>query len=157
MVHPVYLNASMMLDFLADFDDGVSFTSDVAQRVEMVRKGGGEVGGTAGVADLVGLSLSSTGKLTRERSQNETTENKLVREHTVASLFNRLRNKLDETGDVVKMTRESLVDGLEVGTLVEVTGVASIGIRSKPCRRCTRIFVHMLLLKSAPKLGRTLQ
>lgn len=112
----------MMLDFLADFDDGVSFTSDVAQRVERVRKRGGETGGSAGIADLAGLSLNATGKLTRENSQNETTENKFVREHTVASLFNRLRNRLEDAGNVIRLGRESLLDELDAGVLVEVSG-----------------------------------
>jgi hypothetical protein len=61
VVHPVYLDASMMIDFLASFDDGVSFASDVARKVDSGRKGTSEATGTAetgSLADLIGLKIS---------------------------------------------------------------------------------------------------
>lgn len=121
VVHPVYLDASMMIDFLASFDDGVSFSSDVARKVDTGRKRGGEIGTTAGIADLAGLNLSGTGKLTRETTQSESTESKFVRQHTVASLFNRLRLILNEKNKIKRFKKEEHKN-IRSSDLIEIEG-----------------------------------
>ena len=87
IVHPVYLDASMMVDFLAGFDDGISFSSDVARRIDTGRKRASELGGSAGIADLMGMNLSGTGKLARESTHAESTESKFVRQHTLGAVM----------------------------------------------------------------------
>lgn len=126
LVHPMYLNTPMLINFLASIDDGVSFSSDVAQKHDSLRKTTGEAGGTVGVpsvASLIGLTVNASGKLGHERNNQESVESKFVRQHTTASLFNRLRALLSQ-GDVVKSIKT--VDDLEKvqpGALVECSGV----------------------------------
>lgn len=121
IVHPVYLDASMMIDFLASFDDGVSFSSDVARKIDTGRRRNSELGGTAGIADLAGLNLSGTGRLARETTHAESVESKFVRQHTLASLFNRLRLILEDKSKVVRPSEE--LEGVGPGTLIEIQGV----------------------------------
>ena len=121
IVHPVYLDSSMMIDFLASFDDGVSFSSDVARKIDTGRKRAGEIGGNAGIADLAGLNLSGTGKLTRESTHSESTESKFVRQHTLASLFNRLRLILDQEQKIKRVTADDFGQ-FKASDLVELEG-----------------------------------
>lgn len=126
VVHPVYLDASMMIDFLASYDDGVTFSSDVARKIDIGRKRTTDVEGKAGtpsLASLVGLTLSGSGKLAREKSSAETTESKFVRQHTVASLFNRLRSTLETNNAVERISTIDALATLTPGTLVECSGV----------------------------------
>lgn len=122
VVHPVYLDASMMIDFLAGFDDGVSFSSDVARRIDTGRKRASELGGSAGIADLMGMNLAGNGRLSRESTHAESTESKFVRQHTLASLFNRLRQILDEKGRITRLEKGELTSLVRPGALVEVEG-----------------------------------
>lgn len=101
LTHPIYLDTPMMISFLATVDDGVSFSSEVAETVADTRKAAGEGSGEAklpGLASLLGLSLSASGKYARESAEDQTTESKFVRQHTAASLFNRLRVRLKQEG-----------------------------------------------------------
>jgi hypothetical protein len=42
LMHPIYLDTPMLISFLATIDDGVYFTSEVAEKVADTRKSGGE-------------------------------------------------------------------------------------------------------------------
>lgn len=126
LVHPVYLNTSMMLDFLAHFDDGVSFSSDVSRKVDTGRKksgGGTASAGLPSVASLLGLNLSASGRLDRERTENESIESKVVRNHTGASLFNRLRSKLEEAQAITRVTSVDEMNVVSHGSTIELEGV----------------------------------
>ena len=121
VVHPVYLDASMMIDFLASFDDGVSFSSDVARKIDTGKRRNSELGGAAGIADLVGLNLSGSGRLARETTHAESVESKFVRQHTLASLFNRLRLILEAKKKIVRPENIRL-EGVRPGTFIEIQG-----------------------------------
>jgi hypothetical protein len=126
LVHPIYLNTSMLINFLASIDDGVSFSSDVAQKYDRIRKSIGETTGTAGipsVASLLGLNLSGSGKLAHERNNQETTESKFVRQHTAASLFNRLRTTLEKAKAIQVVTTAEDLPKVQSGALIECAGV----------------------------------
>lgn len=126
LVHPTYLNTAMLINFLASIDDGVSFSSDVALRYDQIRKSMGEAAGTAGVpslASLLGLTLSGSGKLAHERNRQETTESKFVRQHTAASLFNRLRATLEQASAIQAIAAVEDLAKVQPGALVECSGV----------------------------------
>jgi hypothetical protein len=126
LVHPTYLNTPMLINFLASIDDGVAFSSDVAEKYDRIRKTTGEASGTAGVPSLVsllGLTLSGSGKLTREGNRQESVESKFVRQHTAASLFNQLRTTLDQAKLITIVRTAEDLQKVESGSLVECSGV----------------------------------
>ncbi|GLY51877.1 hypothetical protein [Lentzea sp. NBRC 102530] len=126
LVHPTYLNTPMLINFLASIDDGVSFSSDVAQKYDRIRKTTGEgtaSGAVPSVASLLGLNLSASGKLSHERNNQETTESKFVRQHTAASLFNRLRTTLDKAKLIKVVTSIEDLQKVQPGALIECAGV----------------------------------
>lgn len=115
----------MLVSFLAALDDGVSYTSEVAEKHAESRKSGGE--GTAAVkipslASLLGLNLSANGRYSRDRANDQSTESKFVREHTSASLFNRLRTRLHADGLVTPVNDPTSVSSIKTGTIVEMAG-----------------------------------
>jgi hypothetical protein len=125
LAHPIYLDTPMLVSFLAALDDGVSYTSEVAERQAEGRKSGGE--GSANVklpslASLLGLSLSASGKYARDKTSDQSTESKFVREHTSASLFNRLRSRLHSDGLVVTVNDGSSLASMKAGSLIETAG-----------------------------------
>jgi hypothetical protein len=126
LVHPIYLNTPMLINFLASIDDGVSFSSDVAQKHDSLRKTTGEASGSAGapsLASLLGLSLTASGKLGHERNNQESTESKFVRQHTAASLFNRLRTLLSQADVINSITTLDDLSKIKPGALIECAGV----------------------------------
>lgn len=131
LAHPIYLDTPMLISFLAAVDDGVAFSSEVAETVGDSRKSTGETSGEAkipGLAALLGLSLSATGRYGRENSADQTTESKFVRQHTAASLFNRLRFRLTQSGAIKTIDAEYDPDALslEPGDLVTISGKVEV-------------------------------
>ncbi|MFG2038063.1 hypothetical protein [Dactylosporangium sp. NPDC048998] len=139
LAHPVYLDVPMMVSFLATLDDGVAYTSEVAEKLTSAKEGEGEGNVKAGIPSLaqwLGLTLSAEGKYRRRSSTDESVEAKLVREHTSASLFNILRRRLISTSSIKGLTRaEDLVE-LQVGDLVEIRGT----INGDPLRQVLAVF-----------------
>lgn len=134
LAHPVYLDVSMMVSFLAALDDGVAYTSEVAERVVSSKEREGEGALRAGLPSLaqwLGLSISAEGKYRRRSSDDESVEAKLVREHTSASLFNILRQRLLATNRAKRIETSADLPSVEVGDLVEVRGT----IAGDPLRR----------------------
>ena len=126
LAHPVYLDTEMLISFLASLEDGVSYSSEVAERYSASSDREGEGAGKVSlpsIATLLGLTLSAEGRYKRRSSADEGVESKFVREHTAASLFNRLRLKLAEVPDALIQVQSS--DGfsdLTSGRLVEIQG-----------------------------------
>jgi len=52
LTHPIYLDTPMLVSFLATVDDGVSFSSEVAEKVADTRKASGEGSGEAKLPGL---------------------------------------------------------------------------------------------------------
>jgi hypothetical protein len=125
LIHPVYLDVPMMVSFLAALQGGVAYGGEVTERVSAAqgreREGSGKAG-LPSLASLFGLSLDMTGRVKSHSQGEESTETRVVREHTEASLFNLLREALitrDEFMEVVDPTQLELVNA---GQLVEVSG-----------------------------------
>jgi len=134
LAHPVYLDVPMMVSFLATLDNGVAYSSEVAERLASTKDREGDASLKAGIPSLaqwLGLTLSAEGKYRRRSTDDESVEAKLVREHTSASLFNILRGRLLATNTVQLIGPGDDISGLKVGDLVEVRGT----INGDPLRR----------------------
>jgi hypothetical protein len=126
LLYPTYLDVPMLIDFVASLDDGVSFSSEVAEKIDRGRKGTGEANGTVGlpsIASLLGLNLSASGKLSRERTEQETAESKFVRQHTAASLFNRFHSALSLDAGLVEISAAPALASVSAGDLISCKGV----------------------------------
>lgn len=122
-VHPAYLNVPMMVSFLAALEgEGVSFqdesTSLRGEQQASERQGAGRLGVPV-IASLLGFDLS--GRIARSDGRAESEEVRVVRTHTEASLFNRLRDGLHKQGKVTRLDANELTD-TEPGDLVELGG-----------------------------------
>ena len=126
LAHPVYLDTEMLISFLASLEDGVSYSSEVAERYSASSDREGEGAGKVSlpsIATLLGLTLSAEGRYKRRSSADEGVESKFVREHTAASLFNRLRLKLAEVPDaLIQVQSSGVFSDLTSGRLVEIQG-----------------------------------
>ncbi len=141
LVYPVYLDVEMLISFLAALEDGISYSSEVAERTAAAREGEGEgaaKGGLPSVVSLLGLNLSAEGRYRRKSTSEDTIESKFVREHTAASLFNRLRTRLI-TADRVVRIQEGAAGGstVAVGSLVEFRGV----VTGNPLKQLLDLFI----------------
>lgn len=126
LAHPVYLDAEMLISFLASLEDGVSYSSEVAERYKASKDREAEAAGgisLPSIATLLGLTLSAEGRYKRRSSAEEDVESKFVREHTAASLFNRLRYRLTQIPDaLIRIQSPDDLSTLSSGLLVEVQG-----------------------------------
>ncbi|GAA1858585.1 hypothetical protein GCM10009836_43480 [Pseudonocardia ailaonensis] len=125
LVHPVYLDPEMLISFLATLEGGASMSSEVSERSGETAKSAGEAGGEAklpSVLSMLGISLSATGKYSRDKTRDESVESKFVRQHTAASLFNRLRTRMQEDGYLHSIDPSGDLSGVETGMLIEVAG-----------------------------------
>jgi hypothetical protein len=124
--HPVYLDTPMLVSFLASLEDGVSYSSEVASKYSASRGREGEGSGKASlpsIATLLGLNLSAEGRYKRTSADEEGVESKFVREHTAASLFNRLHLRLaNSPGSITKITSPEALSEISSGSLVELQG-----------------------------------
>lgn len=126
LAHPVYLDTEMLISFLASLEDGVSYSSEVAEHYAAAKDREGEGAGKVSlpsIATLLGLTLSAEGRYKRRTSTDEGVESKFVREHAAASLFNRLRLLLGEMpGAVVQVDAPEKIAQLDRSSLVEIEG-----------------------------------
>ncbi len=126
LAYPVYLDTEMLVSFLASLEDGVSYSSEIAEHSSAAKDREGEGSGKVSlpsIATLLGLTLSAEGRYKRRSSAEEGVESKFVREHTAASLFNRLRLRLAETpGAITPIASADALSGLATGSLVDIQG-----------------------------------
>ncbi|WP_370968668.1 hypothetical protein [Amycolatopsis sp. cg9] len=125
LAHPVYLDTPMLVSFLAALEDGVSYHSEIAEKQAQSKKSTGEASGAVklpSLASLLGLNLSVNGKYSRESGGDQSTESKFIREHTSASLFNRLRSRLHADGLVREIPEGGSIVDVVSGDIVEVAG-----------------------------------
>jgi hypothetical protein len=125
LIHPVYLDVPMMVSFLAAVEGGVSFSQEFTERLSSAttreREGQGRAG-VPSIASLFGLAFDMTGRLKRQSQDEESTEMKVIREHTEASLFNLLRETLRQRDDFFEILSAEQLQQVNPGFLVEVSG-----------------------------------
>lgn len=126
LMHPVYLDTPMLLSFLATLENGVSFTTEFAQTQGSNQGnefgGEGEVG-LPSLVSMLGLNLGASGKYGRTTANENSAEQRFVREHTAASLFNRLYGALDYHQALKRVKLVGDLDELVPGDLVQISGV----------------------------------
>ena len=131
LVYPLYLDVPMMTSFLAAMEDGIAYDSDVTRTKDRKRTVAAEGEGKAraglpamGIFASL-LSLDLRGKISGDQAAGSSEEIKLVRRHTEASLFMRLRQMLKDDDRVLQINQiddlQKLKDA-EHGYLVEVKG-----------------------------------
>ncbi|OBA58304.1 hypothetical protein A5647_21560 [Mycobacterium sp. 1100029.7] len=83
----------MLLSFLATVEDGFSASTSMSRRAARSRHGRTDVagkGGASDIASLLGLDINLSGQYTRKTAIESSVEEKSIREHTAASMFNKL-------------------------------------------------------------------
>ena len=129
LVYPIYLDVPMMTSFVAALEDGIAYGSDVVRWEDQRQSSGKEATAGVGIPRVSILSslfnFDLRGKITGAGEAGSGEEVTLVRRHTEASLFMRLRQSLIERQLVSTVTS---VDDLEQlsqakqGSLVEIAG-----------------------------------
>lgn len=158
--YPLYLDVPMMVSFLATIEDGISYEANVQTRTGSRRtaSGSGELAAKGpSVPPLASLfSFDLRGKLTAERGLEESEELQVVRQHTEASLFNRLRNALHgpELDAVVRLSENTPWDSLRIGELVELTGELIRNPLAEILAFYTRLVEPMMQREFAEKMQR---
>jgi hypothetical protein len=130
LVHPLYLDVPMLVSFLATLEGGVTYSSEIAQVAQNARKSGAEMATAAKLPDLaslLGLNLSMSGKLQRNTEESQSVETRIVRQHTAASLFNTLRNRLFTDSTVRKIRTVQDLPKVVGGSIVELSGEVTEG------------------------------
>jgi hypothetical protein len=129
LVYPLYLDVPMMTSFVAAIEDGVAYDSDVTQRKDQQQALGGESEARVGIPFMGALStligLDFRGRISGDQAAAEGEEIKLVRRHTEASLFMRLRQALKNEERIVGIRKISDFQELrdsKQNVLVEVSG-----------------------------------
>lgn len=123
--YPLYLDVSMMISFLASLDDGVSYDASVQRTSGSRRDGSGEIEGGARLpAFLSLLPFDLRGRITGEFSSEDAEVLNLVKRHTEASLFNKLRTMLHDRDMVIVLSDdEGPPSTIHPGAIVELNGV----------------------------------
>jgi hypothetical protein len=98
------------------------------------------------VTSLLGLNLSASGKYARDKSDDQSTQSKFVRQHTAASLFNKLRVLLHDRTLVTEVESAGMLSQLIPGALVELAGTVGLG----PVDRIVSAFQSILPFVEKP-------
>lgn len=131
LVYPLYLDVPMMTSFVAAIEDGIAYGSDVVQMKDQRRivAAEGEGKAKAGLpsmgifASLLNFDLR--GKITGDQAAGNAEEITLIRRHTEASLFMRLRQMLKENDRVLQINHIEdfqKLQNAEHDYLVEIKG-----------------------------------
>lgn len=127
LFYPLYLDVPMMISFLAAIENGVSYEANVQKRVGSKKSVTGEASGGVGLPSLLGLlPFDLRGRLTGDTGTESSEEMQLVKRHTEASLFNKLRGALHSHGSIRNLEKVwNSEDGVESGDLIEITGTVT--------------------------------
>lgn len=166
LVYPLYLDVPMMTSFVAALEDGIAYGSDITQMKDQRRSVAAEGEGKAGVG-LPSMGILSTllnfdlrGKITGDQATESGEEIKLVRRHTEASLFMRLRQMLKNDDRVLQINEIDDLQRLrdaEHDYLVEIKGQIFRSPLSEALEAVFRIFDMLGVDLSGNQSSRTQQ
>lgn len=134
LVYPLYLDVPMMTSFVAALEDGIAYGSDVTRRDDNRRRlgAGSEARASAGIPGMgifsTLLNMDLRGNIQGEQASGSEEEVTLVRRHTEASLFMRLRHTLVNDDRILRIRKLDDLQQLanaEQDYLVEVRGQIS--------------------------------
>jgi hypothetical protein len=122
LAHPIYLDAAMMISFLAYLEGGV-----VTQEEETQKEGGarekilkGRAGIRARLPWALNAEVGTDGSI--QRRDEVSLESKSARQHTNASLFNLLYEYLTVDNQLVNLQESKQLNDLRPGQLIELAG-----------------------------------
>ncbi|WP_155768484.1 DUF6414 family protein [Mycobacterium colombiense] len=124
-VHPIYIDTPMLLSFLATLEDGYSMSTSISKKDTQSQQGETTVGGEGGlknIASLLGLQITLSGQYARKKASESDVEETLVREHTAASMFNKLYGLFKEGGILIRVDQLEGLAALRPGHIVEISG-----------------------------------
>jgi hypothetical protein len=119
--HPLYLDIPMMMSYLAYLTDGVSQTIEqtTSTKYGMEKGKGGEGGIKIPAGGLADVNFS--GRFSSSDVSGSSTEQKLQRQHTSASLFNVLLDYLTDQNMVASISLADL-STTPAGDLIRASG-----------------------------------
>jgi hypothetical protein len=122
LTHPVYLDVSMMVSFLAYLEGGISTSEEETTTAKDARdrliKGRSGFRFKLPAAIAADAAIEASGQRKDELSRESKTE----RHHTEASLFNVLYQYLVEDEKLTRLAGFDSLDSVESGQLVELSG-----------------------------------
>jgi len=125
LYYPIYLDAPMMISFLAALENGVAFEEAVERRSGARRSANTDLSAKAGLPSLFSLfRFDLKGQLGGALASEESEDLSLIRSHTEASLFNKLRWTM-LASEILQVYEETELDTAEFmpGELIEIQGV----------------------------------
>lgn len=123
-VFPFYLDVEMLTGFLATIEDGFLLISNVSETETNSKANDLSASGTAGTSSFLSslFKIDLQGGLKLSDSSQGGRELGFVLQHTEASLFNRLRERLTAKGLITHVGADSIEMPL-LGSIVEIDGV----------------------------------
>lgn len=145
----------MMISFLAALEDGVSYDANVHTRTDKQTKATRE--GTAGLklpSVLAVLPFDLRGRLAGEDTAGSSEEMNIVRRHTEASLFNKLRNALLDLNAIVSIDIHNTDSWrkLRPGDLAEVSGETRRNPLTEVLTLFSRLMPIVMATQQAPQV-----
>ena len=120
---PIYLNQKIVFDMLATIENGFSEMSSVQTFSENKDSKGTEVGAQIGASNVfafLGVNLGSS--LKGEKQINDGTKTTENRIHTPSSLFQRLRQYLQDEKQIKQLSEDSDLADIRSGEFIEIKG-----------------------------------
>lgn len=122
LAHPLYLDVQMMVSFLAYLEGGVHLSSEQTLQREKLRAGKPERDEVKlpSLGALLGLGASLDAEGSHPRG--ESTETKVARHHTAASLFNALYGFLYQDDAIQTLENKEQLASVATGAFVKLSG-----------------------------------
>lgn len=143
---PIYLNQKIVFDMLASIEDGFSQLSTIQTSSEKDLHSSGEVAaeiGSSNVFALLGVKLRSS--LKGENNSKDSEKRSQEKVHTPSSLFQKLRDYLDEEKLVKQINNIGALSELHAGDFVEIEG----DLTKNPIVSLIDSFIQMMEIASA--------
>ncbi|MGV9405875.1 DUF6414 family protein [Streptomyces sp. NPDC003667] len=140
LTHPVYLDISMMMSFLAFLEGGVDSGGEETTTSGSTKEKKRELGAKLKLPSLFGFGAEGSGTGSSGNTIEQTLEYTAVRQHTSASLFNGLYSYLHEDNKVVLLSQEGELGRITPGQLVEMRGSYS----GNPLEEVLNLFASLL-------------
>lgn len=123
MIHPVYLDISMMMSFLAFLQGGVDTGGEETLTTGTIKEKRGELGAKLKLPSISNFfGAEATAAASAGKTVEQTLEYTAVRQHTAASLFNGLHRYLHNDGKILELSSSNQLSALDIGQLVEIRG-----------------------------------
>lgn len=141
----------MLMSFMATMEDGYYLSSAVERKAARSRKGRTKVAGEGGlgrITSLLGLKTTVSGQYEKDSSLDSDVVESFVREHTAASMFNRLHENLEAAGLIKRPVVADSLYELHHRDIVEISGTVTANPLETLFETLTRVLPIALLLNA---------